>query len=764
MLYSALAFLAGICVFQYCPEVPPADGWWLSVCVAPVLVLFPVPWLRIAGIAAAGFLWVWWHASQIAAIQLPAQLEGEDVLVQGQVQGLPEKLDDGRLRFRLLIDRYSEQGDWQTLDLAARLSWYQQAAEVQAGERWQLLVRLKQPHGFSNPGGFDYERWLFAQGVRATGYIRSSDLNQRLAKADQYSVQGLRQQLSAHLQELQVAQPMRALLRGLGTGDRSGMSADQWRVLQQTGTSHLLAISGLHVGLVAGLVFFIARRGWSVLGRPLHWPAPRMAALCAMFAALAYALLAGFQVPAQRALVMVWVWMLAILWQGRPQPWRVWSLALWIILLLDPLSVLRAGFWLSFAAVALILLLTAGRSGRQSRRQRLLTVQLGLVFGLTPLLWAWFQQVSLSAPLANLVAIPWVGLLVVPLLLAGLLCLSFSTVLGDGLLGLSAELLAPMWWLLERLAELPVNVWHAPAVADVWMLLFALGVVAALLPRALSLLPVSILLLSAVLRLQPERPENGELWFSLLDVGQGLAVVVETQYHVLVFDTGPAFRSGFNTGAAVVAPFLVHRGYRHVDQLVISHADNDHIGGAEAVFEQLDVLGIHSGDPGAIGWARATWCRSGQQWEWDGVHFEYLAPFDRREGNDGSCVLRVEAADGRVLLLPGDIERRIEQQLLQQRYRQLAADILVAPHHGSRTSSSAEFVEAVGPDYVLFPVGYRNRFGFPSPEVVERYRVIGADMLDSAASGALQMRVESGKPLQVLAYRQRSKRYWMTNP
>jgi competence protein ComEC len=760
MLYSALAFLAGICAFQYCSELPGAGGWWLAVCAA--LAFFRSPWLRVAGIAAAGFLWVWWHASQIAGIQLPAELEGGDVRVEGLVQGLPERLDDGRLRFRFLIERFSEDGRWQTLGLATRMSWYRQPADVHAGERWQLLVRLKQPHGFSNPGGFDYERWLFAQGVRATGYIRGGELNRRTALAKQYSVQRLRQRLSAHLQELPIAQPMRGLLRGLGVGDRSGMSADQWRVLQRTGTSHLLAISGLHVGLVASLVFFLARKGWSVLGRPLRWPAPRIAALCAMFAALAYAMLAGFQVPAQRALIMVCVWMLAILWQGRPEPWRVWSLALWMILLFDPLSVLSAGFWLSFAAVALILLLTAGRSGRHSRWQRLLTVQLGLVFGLTPLLWAWFQQISLSAPIANLVAIPWVGFLVVPVLLAGIVCLPVSLQLGDWLLGLSADLLSILWWLLEQLAVLPVNLWQSPAVSDLWMLLFAVGVVGALLPRALSLAPVSMLLMLAVFRLDPERPDSGELWFSLLDVGQGLAVVVETRHHVLVYDTGPAFSSGFNTGESVIAPFLLQRGYRHVDRMVISHSDNDHLGGAQAVFERLDVFAIESGEPGAIGWARATWCQSGHQWVWDGVRFEYLAPFDREQGNNGSCVLRVEAADERVLLLTGDIEDRIEQQLVRQRYRQLAADILVAPHHGSRTSSSEAFVEAVRPDYVLFPVGYRNRFGFPKAEVVERYRAIGARMLDSAESGAVQVRVEAGKPLQVLAHRQRSKRYWKT--
>jgi competence protein ComEC len=760
MLYSALAFLAGISAFQYCSELPAAGWWWLSLGV--VLTLFPWQWLRVAGFAVAGFLWVWWQVAQITAIQLPAELEGRDVLVEGRVQGLPERLEDGRLRLHFLIEHFSTDDRWQPLPLAARLSWYRRAADIQAGERWQLLVRLKQPHGFANPGGFDYERWLFAHAVRATGYIRDSELNRRTAIAEHYSLSRLRQWLSAHLQGLQIAQPMRALLRGLGVGDRSGMSADQWRVLQQTGTSHLLAISGLHVGLVAGLVFFIARKAWSVLGRPLRWPAPRVAALCSMFAALVYALLAGFQVPAQRALIMVCVWMLAILWQGRPQPWRVWSLALWVVLVLDPLSVLSAGFWLSFAAVALILLLTAGRCGRHSRWQRLLSVQLGLVFGLTPLLWAWFQQVSLSAPIANLIAIPWVGLLVVPMVLAGLLCLLLPVPLGNWLLSLSADLLSILWWLLEQLAALPATLWQSPAVSGVWMLLLALGVVGVLLPRPLALAPLSLLLMLAVVRLEPERPDSGDLWLSLLDVGQGLAVVVETRHHVLVYDAGPAFPSGFSSGEAVVAPFLVWRGYRHIDRLVISHADNDHIGGARALFQRLDVLATQSGEPGAIDWSRSSWCRSGHRWSWDGVGFEYLAPFAREEGNNGSCVQRVEAADGRVALLPGDIERRVELQLLGQRYRQLAADILVAPHHGSRTSSSVEFVEAVQPDYVLFPVGYRNRFGFPAAEVVQRYRAVGARTLDSADSGAIQLRVEAGRPLQAVAYRQRRKRYWMS--
>ncbi len=755
MLYSALAFLAGICVYQYVPGLSFSSCWWLLAGI-PLLV-FPVPLLRATGMSCAGLLWICWQAGQVAGAQLPFHLEGEELLVRGVIQGLPETLGGQRLRFGFLIDQVSEKGHWQTLPLLARITWYRNKLAVAPGERWQLKVRLKRPRGFSNPGGFDYQRWLLAQGIQATGYVRKGKANQRLSQTGSQAVQGLRQQLSAHLQQLEVPETMRALLRALGVGDRSAMSTTQWRVLQKTGTSHLLAISGLHVGMVAALVFFVARQGWSLFGDPQRWPAPRVAAPCSMIAALAYALLAGFQVPAQRALVMVSLWMLAVMWTGRPDPWRVWGLALLAVLLLDPFSVAAPGFWLSFAAVALIALLTAGRHGRTGRLRRLLSVQFGLLLGLAPLQWLLFQQLSISAPFANLIAIPWIGLLVVPVMLAGILLLPFAPTVGDWLLGLSAHSLSILWWVLEQLAGLPVNLWQSPAVSAGWMLLFALGIVIVLLPAAFRLAPVGVMLLLPVFWLQAERPARGDVWFTLLDVGQGLAAVAETSNHVLVYDSGPAFRSGFNTGAAVLVPYLVNQGYRHIDRLVISHADNDHIGGAHSLFDRMDVFSIYSGEPGEIDWARSKQCMAGQRWVWDQVQFEYLAPFARGEGNNSSCVLRIETAAGQVLLLTGDIERSVEQQLLEQYARRLAADVLVAPHHGSRTSSTDGFVNAVHAEYVLFPVGYRNRFGFPKPDVLARYRGTGARILDTATSGAVSIRLEAGQGIAAVGYRQRGR-------
>jgi competence protein ComEC len=765
MLYSALAFLAGICVFHLSAELPAATWLWLGGCVP--LVFLPRPLLRAGGFAVAGFLWCWWCAGQLLDMQLPGELEGQDIRVRGQIEALPERLIDGRVRFRFLVDHFSGVNSerpstgWQPLALSTRLTWYQGAPDLRAGERWQLRVRLKQPRGLSNPGGFDYERWLFAQRIRATGYVRASDSNQRLPSGANRYIQDLRGRVSAHIQALDIRAPAQALLRALGIGDRSAMSGSQWLVLQQTGTGHLLAISGLHVGLVAGLVFFIARKAWSLLGDAQLVPTPRMAALCSMSAALAYALLAGFQVPAQRALVMVWVWMLALVWSGRPNPWRVWSIALWLVLIMDPLAALSAGFWLSFAAVALILVQTVRRCGRRHWLLKLLGMQLGLVAGLTPFLWVWFHQISLIAPLANLLAIPWVGFLVVPLLLLGLLCLPLAPGLSGWLLGIAAALLEVLWEGLEYLAAVPGVQWQAPAVAGVWLLLLSLGVVCLLLPRALAVGMVALSLLLPVLLLKPGRPDSGGLWLTVLDVGQGLAVVLETRSHLLVYDAGPAFRSGFNSADAVIIPYLRYRGHRRVNALVISHADNDHAGGGEFLFRQLAVERIQSGEPQRIGWARSTRCEAGQQWVWDRVRFEYLRPLDGGEGNDASCVLRVETADGKVILLPGDIEKPSERALVERQSEKLRANVLIAPHHGSLTSSTPAFVTAVSPDLVLFAVGYRNRFGFPSPVIADRYRDIEADALDTARNGAIQIRLEAGKAVRVVSHRDRKQRYWM---
>jgi len=757
MLSSALAFLAGICLLLCCHELPGAG--WLSLIAATALLGWSWPPLRWPALAAAGFCWVGWHAAQLSLIQLPDSLEARDVQVRGQVVGLPQQLAQGHLRLRFRVDSVHNRNGWRDLVLPARLNWYRDAPAMRPGERWQLQVRLKAAHGLANPGGFDYECWLFAHGLRATGYVRKSPANRLIETRGVSPLQRLREHLSAHLKGLDLGAPQRALLRALTLGDRGGMSSEQWQLLQHTGTSHLLAISGLHVGLVATLVFVLVERLWSRLGGAHICAAPRAAALAAMAAALAYALLAGFQVPAQRALVMISAWAVSILLTGRARPWPVFGLALWLVLLLDPLSVLGAGFWLSFTAVALILYLSQGRHGRGNRFAHLWAAQLGLVAGLTPLLWLWFQQASLSAPLANLIAIPWVSFLVVPVLLLGLLLLPVSQPLADGLFHLAAMSLDGLWVFLQRLDFGSLASWPAPPLTVAALVLFCAGLLAVLLPVGTGVRLVAVVMLLPGLAVSPSRPAAGDLWVTLLDVGQGLAVVVETHRHLLVYDTGPAFPGGFDSGASVLVPFLHHRGYDRVDRLVISHADNDHSGGGASLFQQLPVYSVHSGEPGTIRWAYAKACRAQPGWQWDGVRFEYL-PTTGIRGNNASCVLKITPGDGRGVLLPGDIEHRIETELVDNHARQLGARVLVAPHHGSRTSSGARFIRAVNPDWVLFATGYRNRFGFPRPDVVARYAAAGTHCLDTARAGAIVVSIETGHAVRVEPWRPHHRQLW----
>ncbi len=759
MLSSALAFLAGCCLLFSCHRLPDGSVVLLIALTLPLCLCSR--WLRWPGLVAAGFCWAAWQATQLAAVRLPSALEARDLQVRGHVVGVPERLAEDRLRLRFRIEAYQSEGRWQQLVLPVRLNWYRAAPAMNPGERWRLRVRLKAPHGLANPDSFDYERWLFARGMRATGYVRTDPDNRCLEAAHAPPWQRLRHRLSGDLQQLDLPAAQRALLRALAIGDRAGMSRQQWDLLAHTGTSHLLAISGLHVGLVAGLVFFLVEQLWRRLGGGRWWASPRTGALAAMLAALLYALLSGFQVPAQRALVMIWLWMLAVVCTGRAHPWTVVGLALWLILLSDPLSVLTAGFWLSFGAVALILLLSRGRYGRGGRLPRLFAVQLGLTAGLTPLLWLCFHQASPTAPLANLVAIPWVGFLVVPLLLLGMLLLPVSAATGEMLLTLAGWLLDGLWRFLQLLDFGAAAQWYAPPLALAGTVLFAVGLLLLLLPAAMGLRPVALpLLLLPVLTAAPDRPAAGDLWLTLLDVGQGLAVVAETRGHLLVYDTGPAFPQGFDSGASVLVPFLYRRGYRRLDRLVISHGDNDHSGGGASLYRQLPVTSVHSGEPQTIHWASAFDCVQQPHWRWDGVRFEYLSTGAAASGNNASCVLKITAADGRSALLPGDIEQPVETALVDAHQARLSARVLIAPHHGSRTSSSTAFIGAVNPDWVLFATGYRNRFGFPKADVVARYAAAGIRYADTATAGAISIRIAAGEAIRVEGWRQQHRHLW----
>jgi len=460
----------------------------------------------------------------------------------------------------------------------------------------------------------------------------------------------------------------------------------------------------------------------------------------------------------------VTVVMLAVVFNRRSSLVPALCLAAVATLLLDPLSVLSAGWWLSFWAVSLIAYLTTGRHGRQGFAGKWIYMHVLLALGMLPILLTFFQTASLIAPLANFIAVPWVGMLVVPLALLGSLLTFLHVATGEFLLILAASLLEPVWFWLDWLADAPFSIWqqHQP---PLWTLLpGVMGLALLLVPRGIPGRWLGVLLLLPVFLIQPGTPGPGEVRMTLLDVGQGLATVVQTQNHVLVYDAGPRFSVAFDTGAAVVVPFLRTQGIRSIDTLVVSHGDNDHIGGVESLLSVYKTGRVISSVPGKIAKVAVEHCLRGQQWEWDGVVFRMLHPetLPGQPGNNTSCVLKIDVRDGQGVLLTGDIEREAESSLLRGQAEALRAAVLVVPHHGSKTSSSPEFVAQVDPAIALFPAGYLNRYRFPKQAVVERYAGNGTNWYQTGLAGAIT--VQLGPEVQapeISLYREQSRRYWM---
>lgn len=766
--WGLAAALGGVLAFQHLPALPDA-GWAVS---APVLAALGWRWplFRLPAWFAAGLCWTLLHAHLILSSALDPEFEGLDLRAEGVIASVPE--ESGRAtRFDFEIERLWRGNDVLESPGRVRLSWYEEARSLAAGERWTLLLRLKRPHGFANPGGFDHEAWLFRKRIRATGYVRQSALNHRLDDgAGAYPLQRLRQRLGEGIAAALPERELRGVVVALAIGDYQYIPRGQWEVFRNTGTTHLVAISGMHVAMIAMLFFFAARWVWARAGLwPLRWPAPHAGAIAAIAGAVGYAALAGFSVPTQRALVMVSAAMIALLCRRGRALVRIFGFALFCVLFYDPLAVMDAGFWLSFGAVAIILLGMSGRTGvpsgwaggwwRWGRLHVLITI------GLAPALLLLFQQFPLGSPLANFVAVPWVNA-VVPIVLLGAALIDPMPALGTPLLGLAEWLLALLWPWLSWISGADGLQWtqHAPSG---WVLAAALfGVALALSPRGFPGRWLASVFLLPALLVTPPRPAPGALWFTLLDVGQGLAAVLRTHAHTLVYDTGPRYSEGLDAGEAVVLPYLRHQGLGSIDVLMVSHGDNDHAGGADAVLRGIRVGRILASDPvsgPASDWAslaKVETCVDGMSWQWDGVRFELLHPPPTSlRRNDASCVLRVEAGGTRILL-PGDIEARAEAQLLRTG-RDLSADVLVAPHHGSRSSSTAGFVRAVAPRYVLYAAGYRNRWGFPHAPVVARYARGGAQAYDSGTHGAIELRISAaGEIATPRLWRNLHRRYW----
>src|SRR5574340_1108369 len=748
MVVFAIFFTLGVWLLQQQAALPDLAWAWL-------LPIFPLalfsPLLRRGNLFARstrivllaafacglGFYHAAWQAEQRLAVSLPDEWQGRDIEVVGVVAELPRHYKRG-LRFGFDVEQTltPQASVPQHIYLSTYSDGKAKPLALRAGERWRLTLRLKQPHGAANPHGFDFEVWALERDIRAVGYVHNSEKllaghpkgdNRRidelapntLFRGLGYRIEIWREQVRDKFNATLGNEPYAGILSALAIGDQNSIPPQQWQVFTRTGVNHLMSISGLHITMLASLAFAVAYWLWRRSVRlTLFLPARKAAALAALLTAIGYALLSGFAVPAQRTVYMVGA-VAAALWLNRNfSLGQIVSIALLGVLIPDPWAVMSAGFWLSFGAVALILYVAAHRIGRTHWLVKYANAQWAMTIGLIPLLLGLFQQVSLVSPIANAVAIPLVSLVVVPLALLG--------------------------------AALPP--YFSYGGTPLWLAHIAMG---------------------------------GALRLIVFDVGQGLAVAAQTRNHALLYDTGPDFSGDADSGNRILVPTLRALGIAKLDGLILSHDDTDHTGGTVSLMQAMPVGWVSSSlpvdrletvraDPSTAlrtnGLQLAPFqgehrrCQDGERWEWDGVQFEILHPANDSDGagkphdNDQSCVLRISTGKHSVLLA-GDIEKDSEMRLLKQHADKLSTSLLVVPHHGSRSSSGPDFVAATLPDYAVFTAGYRNRFGHPKEEILQRYADSGAELLRSDEDGAILVEMDA-QGLQVERYRRTHRRYW----
>ncbi len=711
-------------------------------------------------------------ASSIMSQRLPAELLGVEVEIVATIVELPNR-DERRLRFIVELESIrplESEPVPATYSLSRtgriRLSWYgSNAPDLKAGEKVRLVVKLKTPSGFMNPGGFDIEKWFARNKIIATGYVRekSFDVSESVIDRNSAPLSAARNMLQRKLLQASDSYQSSGVILALAVGDRSGITQERWQSFISTGTNHLLAISGLHISLVAGAFGLLAQLLWRYVGLTDRSTRKGCSLLVALGAAFCYAAMAGFSVPTLRALMMFMVLVGLLLVRRHQRRTQSLAIALIAVCIVDPLSVLSPGFWMSFAAVAVLFLVfsNAQSQSRMALLARVLRGHLLITIGLYPLTVLFFGQASLVSPLANLLITPLVGVLVTPLVFIASLLVFVNNSLASDVLLVVDYLLRFAFKVLEIFSDLPFAMIRPGGFSAVALALAAVMALILLVPvsrgvRALSL----ILMLPVVLPTQADDLDNGDYRVMFLDVGQGTSVVVRTADHILIYDTGDQFSSSFSAANAVLIPYLRSKSIHSIDTLIVSHTDRDHSGGADEILDELKVeVLMQSAKLPQRPDTPFRECVAGDTWVWDNVKFAILHPQENVAGspNDRSCVLLIEAPGGRTLL-PGDIESSSENRLLATGELK-PVSVLLTPHHGSATSSGEAFVSALNPEYVVHSAGYRNRFDFPRPEVVERYRSIGATQFTTAHSGAVEIEV-TRDGVVASEYRVTARRWW----
>lgn len=763
MVATVLAFALAVLFVQCSSGLPPSAAIrvCLGLAVLAALLSLRYRWLLVATGFLCGFAWAGWLAAQRLETGLAAELEGRDLMVVGVIAGLPQAIEQG-VRFEFAVEQAPAM-----LPERISLAWYRgrrsqddddlhTLPQLVAGERWQLTVRLKRPHGFANPHGFDYEAWLFERNLRATGYVRQKD-NRRLDRwvaKPEYLLERLRQTIRDRFDRILGDAPYHGILVALAIGDQRAIPQNQWRSFADTGITHLFSVSGLHITMVAGLAGWAVAWGWRrSRSLPLRLPVQKVAIIAGFAVGLLYSLVAGFGVPAQRTIYMLGVVALA-LWSSREiGASRILASALLAVLLVDPWAVLAAGFWLSFVAVGTLFYIGGGRLGPDGFLLAWGRSQWAVTIVSVPILLALFHQFSLVSPLANALAIPVVSLVVTPLALLGMMPGAEPLLwLAHGILG---KLMAVVEWL--ALGDLAVWRQQAPSLGAVILGMAGTGWL--LLPQGFPARWLGLPLLLPLFFWVEPRPANGEALIRVLDVGQGLAVHVQTATHDLLYDAGPLYSADATAGERVVVPYLHASGVDELDALVLSHRDRDHTGGAGSILAAVPVRRLVS----PVSAVDIRHCRAGSSWHWDNIEFHFLHPASGENadgGNRSSCVLQIRSGHGRVLL-PGDLDAAGEKDLLARYGAELRSQVLLPAHHGSRSSSTEAFVVAVQPEWAIFSVGYRNRFNHPADEIEQRYHRHRVRIRRTDRDGAITLHLAQGA-ITVTEYRQAYRRYWHT--
>ena len=795
MPLALLLFSLGVIAVSFFPYLPPL---WSVFLVSPLLILGR-RWrsARYWFALLMGLAWGIYAGHNLLSMQLDDSLVGKDLVVTGQIHGLP-KNNNRLLRFNLRVTSAVTVAGTpiptENFPAKLQLSWYQyqrdgamhDLPQLVIGDQWQVRVRLKRPRGFANPAGFDYQAWLLRQGIGASGYVVQHRNNQRItAETKSLQFDDWINLQRYHLQQWVIAQSTsneRGILIALLIGDSALVDKNQWARMQKTGTSHLIAISGLHVGFLAIFGFYIGL--WLGKCVQLIWhrcPALMIAWCCAIACASFYSALAGFNIPTVRTLIMLVLFYVACLWRRSINIADIFCVALASVVVLDPLAAFDMGFWLSFGAVALLLVSFSGRLVAKKTLEPWSGLSaINLVVGFIRSQWVMFiglllplsllvSSVSLVAPIANGIAIPLITFLVVPLLL-------ISAAIRDLFGGASDFLLFGAGWLMELLGTFLDGLlevggyWSSPVVAfnPGCVLLIALSCCVLLLPKALfpRMLGWGGLLLGAGLHFFIAPPDQPDLTLAVLDVGQGTAVVVRVGEQTLVYDIGSKYTDSFDAGSGIVAPYLYAQGIHYVDRLVVSHGDMDHAGGLHGLLEKTSIEELLAGEPEKLpktilATAAPQNCHQTAAWSWQSVRFEFLqfTQLVRANANNRSCVLLISYGKHSILL-PGDVETSIENQMLNAQQLPQKLHLLLAGHHGSRTSSGAGFVNKMRPEIVVYSAGYRSQHGHPHPQVRQRFQVVGSHELNTAESGAIVFEWDQGHLRRVQEHRQARRRYW----